>query len=88
MLHVAGPPELADRLDQLAAQDGPLDLVTPFGLFTAQLAGDAALFTAAGERLLHYLKGTTGRGITSREHIRYWLRCAADEAQQEARHRS
>lgn len=88
VLQVAGPPELGDRLAQLAADGTEVTLATPFGMFSAGVRGDDMLFIAANLALLRYLKGADGQGVGSRETTRYWLRCAADEARRATRERS
>jgi hypothetical protein len=42
MLEIDGPPELADRLAQVAADGSPVDLATSFGLFAARLVPPTA----------------------------------------------
>jgi hypothetical protein len=76
MLNVPGPPELLDRLDQLAKEQGYLELMTPWGLVMVAVAGDDAVLAEAGRVIPRYLHDGSDYLATTQ----LWLRNAADRA--------
>jgi hypothetical protein len=84
MLNVPGPPELLDRLQVLADEQGYLELSTPWGLVMVALAGDDAVMAEAGRVIPRYLAEGSDHLTTTQ----MWLRNAADRAYRERRARS
>lgn len=83
MLTVHGPPELLDRLQVLADEQGYLEVQTPWGLIPVLLAHDDAVLAEAGRVLPRYVDAAGPLADTG-----LWLRNAADRAYRKRHGRS
>jgi hypothetical protein len=81
MLAVHGPPEVLDRLQVLAGEQGYLEVQTPWGLVPVLLAYDDAVLAEADRVLPQYLEPHREGGAPGPlADTQLWLRNAAERA--------